>query len=245
MCSNPAAPYLVGFSKEERQALVIHADCDMWECEECAANKRRKWSARAALGLKEIISSGSSSKFVTVTTAEWYATSAAAIAGFPRAWNKLYCRLKRKNPDLMYLLTIEFGAKTGHMHAHFLTNATQNERWYKDNARACGMGYQAKVETVESDGKAAAYVSKYIGKSLGGFALPPKFRRVRCSQNWTALPDLTDGQSSNFDWMVCSTPSSLWAATEQCQLERRTMIDTETGEYFDYSSVVEEWVAGF
>jgi len=102
------------------------------------------------------------------------------------------------------------------------------------------MGYQAKVELVESDGKAAAYVSKYIGKSLGGQPLPPHFHRVRCSQNWTALADLV-GQSDNFDWLVCNTTTSLWAATEQCQKERRTMIDGATGEYFDYSDAVDHW----
>jgi len=218
----------------------MKSDCDTWECEECAKKKQRQWSARAILGLQEIHSNGSVCKFVTITTAEWYKSSAAASAAFPRAWNKLYCRLKRGNSLLMYLLTIEFGSKSGHMHAHFLTNAIQNERWYKNNARACGMGYQAKVEPVESDGKAAAYVSKYIGKSLAGQQLPPHFRRVRCSQNWTALADLV-GQSDNYNWLVCNTTASLWAATEECQRERRTMIDGSTGEYFDYQGACETW----
>lgn len=220
----------------------MKSDCDTWECEECATKKRQQWSARGILGCQTIRSNGMEARFVTVTSAEWYKTSAVALANFPRAWNKLYCRLKRQNHEWMYLLTIEFGAKTGHMHAHFLTNAPQNERWYKNNARACGMGYQAKVELVESDGKAAAYVSKYIGKSLGGHKLPPHFRRVRCSQNWTALVDLV-GQSDNFDWLVCNTTTSLWSATEQCQTERRTMIDGRTGEYFDYADACDTWYA--
>jgi len=240
MCNNPKSPYLVGLSKTDKKALVMKSDCDSWECEECQIKKRSQWVARAVLGLMTITSQSQTSTFVTVTTAEWYKEPAAAIAAFPPAWNKLYNRLKRRNNGLMYLMTIEFGQKTNHMHAHFLTNATQNERWYKDNARACGMGYQAKVEPVESDGKAAAYVSKYIGKSLAGKSLPPHFRRVRCSQNWTALADLV-GQSDNYDWLVCNTTTSLWAATEECQRERRTMIDGRTGEYFDYQEAVEAW----
>lgn len=244
MCANPKAPYLVGLAKSERKALVIKANCDEWECVECAARKQSQWSARAILGSQEIASRGITLRFVTVTTAEWYKTSAAAIASFPIAWNKLYGRLKRQNPNLMYLMTIEFGKKTGHMHAHFLTDAQQTTRWYKDNARACGMGFQAKAEPVDSDAKAAAYVSKYIGKSLAGQQLPPKFRRVRCSQNWTALPDLeATRQAGDFDWLVCNTTTSLWAATEQCQIERRTMIDAETGEYFDYQDACERWYA--
>lgn len=240
MCKNPKSPYLVGIGKSEQIALVMKADCDSWECEECQEKKRSQWIARAVLGLQAISSASQTSVFVTVTTAEWYKEPAAAIAAFPNAWNKLYGRLKRRNTGLMYLMTIEFGQKTSHMHAHFLTNATQNERWYKNNARACGMGFQAKVEPVESDGKAAAYVSKYIGKSLGGQPLPPHFRRVRCSQNWTALADLV-GQSDHYNWLVCNTTTSLWAATEQCQKERRTMIDGRTGEYFDYGEACETW----
>lgn len=242
MCKNPNSPYLVGLSKSDSKALVFKANCDSWECEECAKNKKAQWSARAILGLQAIQSNGMVARFVTVTSAEWYKTSAAARVSFPNAWNKLYCRLKRKNLDLMYLLTIEFGAKTGHMHAHFLTNATQNERWYKNNARACGMGYQAKVELVESDGKAASYVSKYIGKSLAGHELPAHFRRVRCSQNWTPLAQLeAHERSSDFDWLVCNSHTSLWSAVEQCQAENRSMIDGGTGEYFDYGDAIETW----
>lgn len=242
MCKNPNSPYLVGFSKLERKAVVFKADCDEWECPECQIAKRSQWVARAVLGLMQITSMHQTSVFVTITSAEWYKTSAAAIAAFPVAWNKLYGRLKRKNPDLMYLMTIEFGQKTSHMHAHFLTNATQNERWYKNNARACGMGFQAKVETVESDGKAAAYVSKYIGKSLAGQQLPRKFRRVRCSQNWAALAQLeAHERSAEFDWLVCNTTTALWSSVEQCQQERRNMIDGSTGEYFDYQDAIETW----
>lgn len=127
------------------------------------------------------------------------------------------------------------------MHAHFLTDAQQTTRWYKDNARSCGMGFMAKVENVSTEHKAAAYVSKYIGKSLAGHELPPHFRRVRCSQNWTPLADLTAGQSSDFNWMVCNTNAALFACVEQCQQEKRTMIDGSTGEFFDYGDAVNTW----
>lgn len=242
MCSSSASPYLVGFSHEGKRAVVFKGNCDSWECAECSVKKQGQWTARAILGLQQINSRGLTSKFVTVTTAEWYKTSAEAIAAFPRAWNKLYCRLRRKNPELMYLLTIEFGKKSGHMHAHFLTDAQQNERWYKDNARSSGMGFQAKVEDVDGAGKAAAYVSKYIGKSLSGHTLPPKFRRVRCSQNWAALAQLeAHEQSAEFDWVVCNSHTSLWSCVEQCQQERRNMIDGATGEYFDYQDAIDTW----
>jgi len=233
---------MVGFAKSGNKALVFKSNCDTWECKECAARKSSQWVARAVIGCQEIGSRGITSKFVTVTTAEWYKTSAEARVAFPRAWNKLYCRLKRKNPQLMYLLTIEFGKKTGHMHAHFLTDAQQPTRWYKDNARSCGMGYEAEVEDVESAGKAAAYVSKYIGKSLAGLELPAHFRRVRCSQNWTPLAQLENNlASADFEWLVCNTTTALWSATEECERKDLTMWLAESGEHFDYQDAIETW----
>lgn len=245
MCSNPASPYLVGFQREQRRAIVVKSNCDMWECEECAQRKRSRWVARAILGCNEIRSNGSSVKFVTITTAEWYADTADAIATFPRAWEKLYARMKRKNSQLMYLLTVEFGKKTGHMHAHFLTNYDEKTRWFKNNARACGLGYQAKVEEVENNDKVAGYVSKYIGKSLAGHALPRKFRRVRCSQNWTQLDELeAHEQARDCDWLVCNTSDALWWCVEECQREKFALVDMNTGEYFDYQDAVEHWYEG-
>lgn len=141
----------------------------------------------------------------------------------------------------MYLLITE-EHKNGRLHAHFLSNAQMPTRWYKNNARQCGLGYEAKVEAVETDGKAAAYISKYIAKSLGGQSLPPHFRRVRCSQNWAELPVLeAAGQAGDFDWLVCNSHTSLWAAVEECQKERRDMIDGATGEYFDYQDAIDTW----
>lgn len=104
------------------------------------------------------------------------------------------------------------------------------------------MGFQAEVEDIDDNGKAAVYVSKYIGKSLAGHKLPSHFRRVRCSQNWEALAQLeAHERSSEFDWMVCNSSTALWACVEQCQQERRDMIDGATGEFFDYSDSVANW----
>jgi len=110
----------------------------------------------------------------------------------------------------------------------------------KNNARSCGLGYEADVQNIESDGMAAAYVSKYIGKSLGGKPLPSHFRRVRCSQNWASLADLRE-QTDAFDWLVCNTTTALWACVEQCQTEKRSMVDGHTGEYFDYGDAIDTW----
>lgn len=242
MCSNPKSPYLVGVAKNSKKAVVFKSNCDSWECEECATKKQSQWCARAILGCKLIRSSGMAVQFVTITSHEKLKTFAATSAVFPSAWSKLYQRMKRKTPDMSYLLITEKHKKDDRLHAHFLTSCPMKTKWYKDNARACGLGFQAKVKPVESDGAAAAYVSKYIGKSLGGDTLPPHFRRVRCSQNWAALAQLeAHQQAGDFDWLVCNTTTALWAATEECQQKKITMIDGATGEYFDYQDAIDTW----
>jgi len=112
MCKNPNSPYVVGLPKNGRQALVFKTNCDEWECEECARNKQAQWSARGILGLQEMKLRGMDALFVTITTAEWYKTAAEARVNFPRAWNKLYNRLKRKNPQFdVFICTIDVRAE--------------------------------------------------------------------------------------------------------------------------------------
>ena len=239
MCSNPLSPFLVGLCKTERKAVIFQANCDSWECEECATRKRSQWAARAILGSKKIRSSGIMPQFITITSRPTYADFAACNAAFPRAWNKFQGRMRRKRKELTYLLIPE-KHQNGRLHYHFLTNLGEKKRWVKDNAYLSGFGYIADVQAIKSDGMAAAYISKYIGKGLGATGLPHKFRRVHTSQNWETLPKL-DAQSANFDWLVCRTTVSLWSATEQCQKENRTMIEGKTGEYFDYGSTIDSW----
>lgn len=181
-------------------------------------------------------------QFITITSHEKLSNFAATAAVFPHAWSMLYKRMKRQTPELQYLLMIEKHKKNDRMHAHFLTNCACSKSWFKKNARQCGLGYQADARKVENDGAAAAYVSKYLAKSLGGDKLPSNFRRVRCSQNWATLAQLEDNeQSGNFDWLVCNTHQSLWAACEECQKNRTMMVDGSTGEYFDYGEAIDTW----
>lgn len=242
MCRNPASPYVVGYAKSGKTALVFKSNCDTWECEECATRKKNQWSARAILGCQELRLRGETIHFVTLTSHERLKTFAATAVVFPSAWGKLYKRMKRQTPALMYLMILEQHKLGGRLHAHFLTNHDRGTRWFKDNARACGFGYQAQVGIVKSDGAAAAYVSKYIGKSLGANPLPAKFRRVRCSQNWTPLAQLENNvASADYDWLVCNTTTALWSITEECEASNRTMILADTGEFFDYQDAIETW----
>lgn len=239
MCSNPDSPYLVGLSKTDSKALVFQADCDKWECVECQKKKQSQWVARAIIGSKQIISSGTELQFITITSHPSLKNFAATNAVFPRAWAKLYARMKRRLPSLSYLMTME-EHENGRLHAHLLTSYSPTLRKWKTDLSNSGFGHQTKIERVEHEGKAAGYISKYIGKSLGSTPLPEKFRRVRVSENWAKLPELHE-RSDAYNWLVCRSSSSLWAAVETCQQTKKTMVNMRTGEFFDYQDAIETW----
>lgn len=239
MCGSPATPYLVGFSKNRNVAVIAKGDCDLWTCKECQERKRKTWVATAIHGSETILSTGTALKFATITCHKALRDFAGTLAVFPHAWSLLYARMKRLQPTIEYLMIME-QHENGRLHAHMLTTLNVNTRWMKDNCAKSGFGYQAKIENVENVGKAAVYTSKYIGKSLDGHPLPPKFRRVRVSQGWERVKEDVR-QVGEYDWLVCNTTSSLWAATEECQRQARDMVDLKTGEFFDYSDACANW----
>jgi hypothetical protein len=239
MCGNPATPYLVGMSKTDKVAVILRGDCDLWTCEECRERKRKTWVARAIHGFEELNSNGTALQFCTITCHSRLKDFAATHAVFPHAWSLLYARMKRKQPQIEYLMIME-QHKNGRLHAHMMTTFQGKTRWMKDNCAKSGFGHQVEMELINNGGKAAVYTAKYLGKSLDGHELPHKFRRVRCSQGFPAL-EQDVREDGKYDWLVCSTTASLWAATEECQREKRNMVDLRTGEFFDYMDACANW----
>jgi len=202
MCRNAKSPYLVGLSKAEHRAIVFQADCDLWECAECAERKKAKWVARAIIGSQEIFSAGTAVQFVTVTCHPSLRSFAATVAVFPHAWSLLYARMKRQQESFEYLMIME-NHKNGRLHAHMLTSFQAKTRWWKDNARQSGFGYMAKEsdKTVEP-AKAGFYIGKYLFKQLQRDIYPRGYRRIRCSRLWPKL----SGKPRDENWQFYQWP---------------------------------------
>lgn len=124
-------------------------------------------------------------QFVTLTSHEKL-SAAASIKVFASAWPMLRKRVSRRI-EWEYLMAPE-QHRSGKLHIHMLTTAKLPKKWWKDNARACGLGYQVAVEPIHDAGKAAGYVLKYVTKSLEVQAWPKGFHRVRTSQGWPKPP---------------------------------------------------------
>jgi len=85
------------------------------------------------------------------------------------------------------------------LHVHAIETAHLGTGWWKDNARASGMGYMDEEEEARTPAGAAFYVVKYLTKSIAYTEWPRGFRRVRTSQSWPKLPDMPRVEGWEFE----------------------------------------------
>jgi len=228
MCQR--AGLLIGWDDSAARALVARADCDGWNCEECAARMASRWRLRAEMGTRALLGAGYRVDFVTITSHERLKDFAATEAVWRNAWSKLYAALKRKQPSLEYMIVPE-KHKDGRMHVHAVWNAGVSQKWLKDNARKRGLGYQAKVIKIQDAAPAVRYITKYIGKDLGD-NVPAHFRRVRVSRGWVDIA-APENDSASLRWEYIGSNGALDAVYKECHAKGIDLIDIETGEYFD------------
>lgn len=224
------AGLLIGWDTSTRRALVTRADCDSWNCAECSRRMAEKWILRAQIGVRQFIADGDVVGFVTITSHEKLKTFEATQAVWRKSWPVLYSALKRRNRNMEYFIVPE-RHKDGRMHIHALWTAGVSQKWLKDNGRKRGLGYQAKIKNVESAGHAARYVTKYVGKSLGD-DVPKRTRRVIVSRGWPDVPaPVTPLQA--LQWEYVNGNGQLAKIYDECQQRGFSLIDLQTGEYFD------------
>jgi len=224
------AGVLIGWDVNAKRALVVRADCDSWNCAECCGRMAEKWALRAEMGARQILRAGETLDFVTITSHEKLPDFASTERVWRLAWAKLYSALKRKKNNLQYMIVPE-KHKDGRMHVHALWNANVSQKWLKDNARKRGLGYQCKVIHVPHSGRAQKYVVKYVGKDLGTDT-PAHFRRVRVSHDWADLP-APNSPTQGLTWEYIGSNGALAVVLDECQAKRISLIDAETGEYWD------------
>lgn len=143
---------------------------------------------------------GGDAWFLTLTLGSQYKTTRDGYLAIPKLWDSTRKAYQRWYGSMVYMAFVEGQQNRGGMpHFHILTDREPPTRRGRlgyvtshgvhDFAVAYGWGYQAKLEIVLSS-QAAVYVAKYASK--GDTAMPRNFRRVRASQDFPKLPDLTD-----------------------------------------------------
>lgn len=195
-CPTPG-PVMMSLSKEQEKGRIWRPPCKRWSCPVCGQKNASDWGYVAMYGTQKYIDQDVRMAFVTVTSHERL-DAQRAIEVWPVAWKKLYSRIKRKFGAGEYIMVTE-KTKRGVLHVHAVVTWEIDKRWLKDNARACGLGYQAAVLPIEWAAGAAAYVAKYLTKN--NVMWPKGWRRVRLSHGWPK-PDEPESMVGYEHWPI-------------------------------------------
>jgi hypothetical protein len=152
-------------------------------------------------------------RFLTLTSHEHLETLSKTLYVWPKAWNKLRQRANYAVRAKWHWVMIPEMHKDGRLHVHLIESAGLGTRWWKDNARASGLGWRAEEEEFKSGAdnpaRAASYASKYLGKQLGVRSWPRYFHHIRTSQHFPELPPFGENPYENVIWHALNTKKML------------------------------------
>lgn len=196
VCKVSKAPVIQGWNDAKKCAVIWQPPCNQWRCPVCAQVLQKKAAARAYQGAVLILDNGQDVFFLTLTSHEKQ-SGARSLVVLADAWKKLVLRARRVQPDGLYFAVPE-RTKRGVAHLHVITSWSMSKRWWKDNARSCGLGYQVDLQVAMSGPGAGAYALKYVTKQLGE-AFRKGARRLWVSKNWPQLPELESAAGWQFE----------------------------------------------
>lgn len=190
LCPQPVPVWMRGYHAESETALWFRLPCRRWTCPVCGPKLASMLIWRASYGAGEVQLMTGALEFVTVTSHERL-NAAQSLHVLPLAWNKLNRRIKRATGRTTPYFAVPEQHVDGRWHLHAIVGADLTKRWWKDNARTSGMGYQSDAKELKRAGSVAAYIAKYQTKLLEQNSdLPPHFRRARVAHSWPKLPGL-------------------------------------------------------
>lgn len=203
-CSAPNRPFLLGIVEGQKKILVSRTLCKRWKCKECAERNKLHWSKKAFYGLNYYIEKGEKFFFVTITSHERLKTFEQTVYVWRKAWRKLQERVRRvvkKLGLIWHYIYLPEKHEDGRLHVHLISNVEMGESWWKDNGRACGLGYMNFEKPLRSAQQGARYVTKYVTKSLGVEDWVESFRRVNTSQNFPQLEEEIE-KTEGIEWII-------------------------------------------
>lgn len=215
-CVKDNRPFLTGVGNAERQVILLRTDCKCWDCPKCAARNARRWIARIINHINK--RPDYTWQMFTLTAHEKMRGTNKSMRNLRSGWKRLYNRMRDVYGLQDYAKVWENHAD-GSLHLHGLigdaiadgsywlednpAHEVMSERWLKDNARECGLGYMVDLHTVDNAGQVAGYIAKYFMKSELVGAMPKDLRRIEVSRNWTKLPELV--AENTFSWIINET----------------------------------------
>lgn len=194
-CPNENAPLLFADDREAKTRFIVKARCKLWSCEYCREVNAHQHYIRILNGSNKLIDQGQPLTFVTLTCHENAKTPEQSQRNWTNGWKKLQTRYRRANKDKGHtenqFVYVPECHRNGRIHIHGIFTGLLSTRWWKDNARQCGMGHQAKAVKIKSGIQATNYCTKYLTKQFLEQELPSKMRRVNYSRGFPAKPTFT------------------------------------------------------
>ena len=186
---SPNRPFLIAYKASTGHVIYFRPRCKLWSCPHCAKVNALQWKIRGAEGVKHFNNQGKTVRFLTLTSHERL-DEFTSLKVWPSAWKKLHTRANRKAGEKGSYLMIPERHKDGRLHMHALVTWPLPERFWKDDGRACGLGYMNDLREIDNPGLGAWYVSKYLAKEMEYLNWPAGWRRVRTSRDWPKAPEM-------------------------------------------------------
>lgn len=190
-------------------ATIGQSCCNHWDCPTCG-EKRAKQEYRRMVAGCEALALEHELYFWTITCRGKECSYVEAMQNY-LAWTNILLTNARKKCKTegqywAYVQVTEHQQATrAHPHSHLITTFLPSDAvrtskgesdevyasaWFARANYTAGLGSQHKISRVRSAAGVSRYVAKYMFKSALSETWPPKWKRVRYSQNWPAVPAL-------------------------------------------------------
>lgn len=177
------------YSKTQTHARIFQLRCRSWTCPKCKPRRAKKLRWQAL--------SGNPVTFITLTcNPALYEAPGEAARALTKAWRAARRAIEREyRGDKAEYLTVVESTQRGWPHLHVLTTRRWiDQRWLSSLWQRLTGAPIVHIERVKHQGRAAAYVAKYLGKA------PHKFlhcKRYYMTRGYVKKPT---NAAPPFDW---------------------------------------------